>query len=144
MGGADGQEPSLLDASALRQFIRQLEKTDVDELDLQVGSSRLCIRREPGQRTSELGSPALEAASGVPVCAPLTGVYYSRASPDQPAYATAGDEVHAGQVLALIETMKLFNEVIAEVGGEVDRVLVEDGDLVEVGQALMYIRQSRG
>jgi biotin carboxyl carrier protein len=134
---------SLLDPETLRQLLRRLETTDVEELEVVLGSSRLYLRREPGKRAvleTEPRAGATGEPPGVPVVAPLTGVYYSRPTPDQPIFAEQGMIVEAGQVVALIETMKLFNEVITEVSGEVVDILAHDGDLVESGKPIMYVR----
>jgi acetyl-CoA carboxylase biotin carboxyl carrier protein len=141
---ADQEEtrPSLLDGATLRRLFRQLQATDIDELELVHGSSRLYLRREPGQVVGTLVPDEAATggqADGMPISAPLTGVYYSRADPSQEAYVSVGDFVEQGQVVALIETMKLFNEVIAEVSGEITAISVHDGDLVEAGQPLMYV-----
>lgn len=140
-----GTSQSLLDPQTLRELFRQLEATDVDELEVVAGSSRLYLRREPGKRTSVQSVPAPGTTpAGVPVVAPLTGVYYARPTPDQPPFVTPGAPIEAGQVVALIETMKLFNEVVAEIAGEVIDVAVHEGDLVEVGQPIMYLRPHTG
>lgn len=135
---------SLLDPDTIRRLLRRLEATDIEELEVVVGSSRVYLRRDPGQRSVlQAGGKSQEShqsSSGVPVVAPLTGVYYSRPTPDQPAFAEPGMAVEAGQVVALIETMKLFNEVITEVSGEVVTILARDGDLVETGKPIMYVR----
>lgn len=134
---------SLLEPEILRQLLRRLETTDVEELEVVMGTSRLYLRREPGKRAVLETEPNAVAAGhppGIPVVAPLTGVYYSRPTPDQPAFAEPGMTVEAGQVVALIETMKLFNEVITEVTGEVVDILAHDGDLVESGKPIMYVR----
>jgi acetyl-CoA carboxylase biotin carboxyl carrier protein len=135
---------SLLDPDTIRQLLRRLEATDVEELEVVMGSSRLYLRRDPGKRAvlqvAAEGEVPGRSSSGVPVIAPLTGVYYSRPTPDQPAFAEPGMTVEAGQVVALIETMKLFNEVITEVGGEIVDILAHDGDLVEAGKPIMYVR----
>jgi acetyl-CoA carboxylase biotin carboxyl carrier protein len=134
--------PSLLDAATLRRLFRQLQATDIEELELVQGSSRLYLRREPGQvaaSPTRLEPAAGRHEQGTAISAPLTGVYYSRADPSQEPYITVGGYVEKGQVVGLIETMKLFNEVIAELSGEITSIAVNDGDLVEAGQALMYV-----
>lgn len=142
---------SILDPTVLRALLRQLEFTDIDELEVHHGSTRLYLRREPGAGTLSASTDAQTVSArstgassrsrdGVPVMAPLTGVLYARPSPDAPPYVAVGDRVEAGQVVALIETMKLFNEVISESSGEIVSIEHHDGDLVEVGQALMYLR----
>jgi acetyl-CoA carboxylase biotin carboxyl carrier protein len=144
MGESDDSQ-SLLDPGVIQRLILQLSTSDVDELEIADGKSRLYLSREPGALSAGVASEGSGGASqldGVPVPAPLTGVYYSRPSPDQPVFVAPGDVVVAGQVVALIETMKLFNEVTVEIGGEVLRLLNRDGDLVEAGQALLHIRPS--
>jgi len=133
-----------MDPAVIRWVVEELERSDIEELEVEDGSSRLYVRREPSTLPAlAVGDGASEAAQpdGVPISAPLTGVYYSRPSPDQPAFVKPGDIIVTGQVVALIETMKLFNEVVAELSGEVLRLLSRDGDLVEAGHALMYVRQ---
>lgn len=137
---AEDRRPSLLDPTVLRRLFHQLESTDIDELEIVAGDSRLFLRREPGKRPSSQAPPTESVPLGVPVPAPLTGVFYARSSPDQPPFVELGAVIEPGQVVALIETMKLFNEVTVDVGGEVLSVAAQDGDLVEMGQALMYIR----
>jgi acetyl-CoA carboxylase biotin carboxyl carrier protein len=147
MMNAEETRLSLLHADTLRQLLQQLEATDVDELEVVCGSSRLYLRRElrktpptSNARRREL----LSLPSGIPVLAPLTGVFYARPAPDQPPYAAAGEMIVPGQIVGLIETMKLFNEVTAEVAGEVLSVTVQEGDLVEAGQPLMYLKPPEG
>ena len=133
---------SILDPVTLRRLFRHLEATDVDELEMAWGSSRLFVRREPGARTVIRRAPdrAEDRDSlGSPILAPLTGVFYSRASPEQGPFVAPGDIVVQGQIVALIETMKLFNEVVSDRAGEVISIAVADGDLVEVGQPLIYL-----
>lgn len=136
---AEDRRPSLLDPEVLRRLFRQLESTDIDELEIIAGDARLFLRREPGTHPSTPVPPTESVPIGVPVSAPLTGVFYARASPDQPPFVELGALIEPGQVVALIETMKLFNEVTVDVGGEVLSVAAQDGDLVEMGQTLMYI-----
>lgn len=77
--------------------------------------------------------------TGTPVSSPMTGIYYSSSSPGSPAFAKEGDTVQAGQVVGLIEAMKVFNEIIAPVSGLVTKVAAENGKLVQPGDPLLYI-----
>lgn len=140
MPKAGQTDRSILNAETLRHLFRQLEATDVDELELVVGASRIYLRREPGRRAVVERPPDNVVDRGVAVVAPLTGVFFSRPAPDQPPFVEVGARIVRGQLVALIETMKLFNEVTTEVAGEILSVAVSDGDLVETGQPLMYIR----
>ena len=73
------------------------------------------------------------------VSAPLTGVWYTAPSPGARPYIAVGDEIASGQVVGLIEAMKLFNEIKADSGGTVTRILAETGMLVKRQQPLLEI-----
>lgn len=79
------------------------------------------------------------AAAGKDVPAPMVGVVYLQANPDADPYVQVGDSVKKGQVLCLIEAMKLMNEIVAPQDGVVSAILVENENIVEYGQALFRI-----
>jgi acetyl-CoA carboxylase biotin carboxyl carrier protein len=136
---------SLLDPALVGDVVRRLVEAGIDEFELADGVSRLYIKRSPGAGQVEVAlaasSPVAreEVDEGVPIPAPLTGVYYARPAPDQPLFVTVGGAVHVDDVVALIETMKLFNEVKSEIAGRVTRVVAAEGDLVQAGQPLMFV-----
>jgi acetyl-CoA carboxylase biotin carboxyl carrier protein len=80
----------------------------------------------------------------VPIVAPLSGLFYMRPTPADPPFVEIGAAIVPGQVVALIETMKIFNEIKAEIAGEVIDITSREGDLVEVGKPLMYVRPTQG
>jgi acetyl-CoA carboxylase biotin carboxyl carrier protein len=87
-------------------------------------------------------APAAAAAAQKPgnlVTSPFVGTFYRTPAPDQPAFVDVGAVVKKGQVLCIIEAMKLMNEIEAEVAGKVTEILVENGQPVEFGQALFRI-----
>jgi len=86
--------------------------------------------------------PAAEEAGLHEVKSPIVGTFYESPSPGAPAFVKAGDVVQAGQVLCIIEAMKLMNEIEADVGGEIVKRLVNNAQPVEYGQVLFLIRQS--
>ncbi|KAF1712630.1 acetyl-CoA carboxylase, biotin carboxyl carrier protein [Pseudoxanthomonas kalamensis DSM 18571] len=92
---------------------------------------------------SATGGNARPAASDLPdghvMRAPMVGTYYASASPDKPPFATVGQTVKAGDPLAIIEAMKMFNPIEAEVSGTVLAILVENGSPVEFDQPLFVI-----
>jgi acetyl-CoA carboxylase biotin carboxyl carrier protein len=88
---------------------------------------------------AEATPAAAPAAPGTPVKAPIVGTYYSSSSPDAPVYVKVGDSVAAGQVLCIIEAMKLMNEIEAETAGTLREILVKNGEPVEYGQTLFII-----
>ncbi len=74
-----------------------------------------------------------------PVLAPVTGTFYGAPKPDQPAFVEAGDTVEVGQVIGLIEAMKVFSEIHADVAGIVVEISVRNGSLVQHGDVLLYV-----
>lgn len=141
MSDGEDQRGSLLDPERLRHLFGQLQATNVDELEVVFGSSRLYLRRDPGKSTrpSTEGQAAMPP-DGVPVVAPLHGVFYARPSPEEPPFVVPGDVVAAGQVVGLIEKMKMMNNVTVDMEGEVLSVDAQDGELVQTGQPLLFLR----
>ncbi|WP_407538388.1 acetyl-CoA carboxylase biotin carboxyl carrier protein [Deinococcus radiomollis] len=104
----------------------------------------------PAQATAQAAQaqpPVTEAAApatpvptpGTPVKAPIVGTFYTSSSPDAPVYVKVGDTVVAGQILCIIEAMKLMNEIEAETAGTLREILVKNGEPVEYGQTLFII-----
>lgn len=85
-------------------------------------------------------SPKEEINSGNIVKSPIVGTYYRAPSPDKPPFVKVGDKVKKGDVIMIIESMKLMNEVQSEFDGVVERILVTDGQAVEYDQPIMIIR----
>ena len=77
--------------------------------------------------------------SGTPVNSPMTGIFYSSPNPSSPPFVKEGDEVIAGQTIGLIEAMKVFNEVPCPTSGRIARLIVDSGQLVNLGDPLLYI-----
>ena len=73
---------------------------------------------------------------------PIVGTYFAAPSPDAPPFVNVGDRVHVGQVLCIVEAMKLMNEIESEFAGEIVRIHVENGQPVEYGQPLFTIKPS--
>lgn len=76
------------------------------------------------------------------ITSPMVGTFYQSPSPEAPAFVAAGDKVKNDTVVCIVEAMKLFNEIEAEVNGEIVEVLAKDGQLVEYGQPLFLVRQN--
>jgi acetyl-CoA carboxylase biotin carboxyl carrier protein len=77
----------------------------------------------------------------IKVTSPIVGTFYRASSPDKPAYVEVGDTVKKGQVLCIIEAMKLMNEIESEGAGKIVQILVESGAPVEYGEPLFVIEQ---
>jgi acetyl-CoA carboxylase biotin carboxyl carrier protein len=69
----------------------------------------------------------------------MNGIYYAQSSPNAPPFVTEGDEVEDGQVVALIEAMKVFNEIVAPYDGRVTRIVAANNQLVQAGDPLLYL-----
>lgn len=89
---------------------------------------------------SKIGGPAAESPDHDTVKSPMVGSFYAAPSPDQPPYVTVGQTVKKGDVLCIIEAMKLMNEIKSEVSGQVMDILVQNGQPVEFDQPLFKIK----
>jgi len=136
----------MVPVETLRAFVQSIEDSDIEEIELVWHGVRLRVRQDPAGLVPLLSSSNGEAGrpEGIEIAAPLTGVYYARPAPDKEAFVSVGSIVVPGQTVALIETMKLFNEVLAEIEGEVTEIMVAEGDLVEKDQALIRMRAANG
>src|ERR671932_2538365 len=126
-------------------LIALVHASDLAELEIEHGSFVLRIQRDAHAATV---APAAPPAAPLPAAkptepavlrSPQVGTFYLSAEPPGEPFVREGSIVEPGQVIGLIEAMKLINEVEAEVGGVVRRVLVEDGQPVEYGQALFEL-----
>jgi len=95
----------------------------------------------PAEASEAIASaePALPASTARAVRAPLTGIFYAASSPSAPPYVTVGQRVAVGQVIGLIEAMKLFNEIKSDTAGRVVRIVAESGKLVKAKQPLIEV-----
>jgi acetyl-CoA carboxylase biotin carboxyl carrier protein len=91
------------------------------------------------ERASSGAAEPEPAPNGQPITAPMVGTFYAAASPKDQPYIQEGDTIHPGDRVGIIETMKMMNEIDAEIGGRVTRILVQNGQPVEYGQALMLV-----
>ncbi len=96
---------------------------------------------QPAAAAAPAAAPSAPAESeGTAVESPMVGVFYAAPSPDSDPYVTVGSTVNKGDVLCLIEAMKLMNEVTAEKSGTITKVCVENGQVVEYGQPIFMIK----
>lgn len=94
------------------------------------------------QSQNESTTPAVNSAADVAeIKAPLVGVIYFAPSPDKPAFKKQGDKVEKGDVVCVIEAMKMINEVKSDVSGTISNILVEDGSMVEYDQPLFQVKK---
>lgn len=143
----------------LKQVLEMLDQSSVNELTLETDTYKLELKKQGETVTVSHQAPAAPVATPAPVkqtAAPveeeavaddtitinalMVGTFYSRPNPDKPAYVKVGDQIEVGQIVCVLEAMKLFNNLNSEVSGTVVEILVADGDLVEFGQPLFRIR----
>ncbi|HAR5813987.1 TPA: acetyl-CoA carboxylase biotin carboxyl carrier protein [Staphylococcus pseudintermedius] len=100
------------------------------------------VTAEPVQvNAASVDTPTTEAdASLKTITAPMVGTFYKSPFPEESAYVQIGDQVTPDTTVCILEAMKLFNEIQAEVAGEIVEILVEDGQMVEYGQALFKVK----
>jgi acetyl-CoA carboxylase biotin carboxyl carrier protein len=139
----------------VEEIIQVLEGSSVGELELSEGDLEITIRRQPDMvlvsaptqliATNGTNGTVVESSRGaredksVAITAPLTGVYYSAASPTTPQFVNVGETVQVGQVVALVEAMKVFNEITAEVSGRVTALVATNGSVVQKGEVLLRV-----
>jgi acetyl-CoA carboxylase biotin carboxyl carrier protein len=129
-----------LDSTSLRELLDLLRASRVDELEIEAAEARLYIRRTPGDPAAVGNVPALEPeSSAVTVLAPAVGLFHRGTEDGAPPLVGEGEEVEAGQVLAIVEVFRMPTTVDAPVAGTVRRFLVESGQPVEYGQPLVVL-----
>ncbi len=150
-----------MDIRKVKKLIELLEESGISEIEIKEGEEAVRISRAPtGAMMPQYFSapvaapaaapaPAPAAAAPVPtarrkddqnvVPSPMVGTYYAAASPTAPPFVQLGDEVKAGQVLCIIEAMKMMNQIESDRAGKVTAIMCKNGDPVEFGQALFVI-----
>ena len=150
-----------MDLDHLREILELVAQCDISEVEIEEENLRVVVRKHapvqamPQQVTyaapppmaaapaatavSEAAPAAPAAPAGKQVRAPIVGTFYSASSPDAPAFVKVGDNVKVGDVLCIIEAMKLMNEIESEVSGTVTQVLVDNGTAVEYDQPLFVV-----
>lgn len=154
---------SIVTIEEIRELIQLVTDTGVAELEVQRGENRVRIRRAFVAEAHEIAVPNQQAAAKtaganppapaakpepaevsekdlVTVKSPIVGTFYESASPGSPPFVRVGETVQPGKVLCIIESMKLMNEIEAEIGGVIVSKLVPNAQPVEYGEALFAIR----
>jgi acetyl-CoA carboxylase biotin carboxyl carrier protein len=147
------------ETETLKELLEIMHEHDLDALKVKVGDKIFeLVRREGGisvlpmaagagaampaaQATAAAGAPAASTApaNAKKVTAPLVGVFYQSPAPDAEPFVKVGDRVEPGQVLCILEAMKLFNEITSDYAGVVTRIIPENGELVSLGQEMFWI-----
>lgn len=157
----------MLNIDEIRQLIKLIDESSINEFTYENEGSKVELKKQSGtvQTIQQVGAapvqaPAPEAqAKQAPVqdapakeeaakeggnfhkiTSPMVGTFYASSSPEADPYVTVGSKVTESSVVCIVEAMKLFNEIEAEVKGEIVEVLVENGQLVEYGQPLFLVK----
>ena len=159
MAEHSGDETSLL-TDDIRELLRLLAQSDIQEISIKRGGARLHIKRggvvaqvvtqpavlppvvlQAAPAPSPVAAPAggVEMPAGYTITSPMVGTFYNAPSPKDPPFVQEGAEVHVGDVVGIVEAMKMMNEIDSEVAGRVARILVKNGQPVEYGQPLMVV-----
>ena len=149
-----------MDIRKVKKLIELLEESGISELEISEGEESVRISRHPRmamQAPMAMGTPMLQAAplaAAMPatsagehkprndehtVTSPMVGTYYSAASPGAKSFVEIGTEIKVGQILCIIEAMKMMNQIESDKAGRVTAILAKNGEPVEFGQPLFII-----
>lgn len=155
-----------MDIKQIQELVKLVNKSNIGELSIEKNDFKITIKQrkqpvqqfvtpvqqalQPHQQTlppiaSETASPkaqegpSLKTDKLVMIKSPMIGTFYRQSGPDKPLFVNVGDEVEEGQVVCIIEAMKLFNEIESEVSGTIVKVLVDDASPVEFDQPLFLV-----
>ncbi|MCH7321859.1 acetyl-CoA carboxylase biotin carboxyl carrier protein [Solibacillus sp. MA9] len=145
----------LVDASSIDEFVYEADGAKV-KLKKKNGVTEVVAPKKEAAPAAVVPAPApvveapkVEVAPAAPVAdtaelhkitSPMVGTFYQSPNPDSPAYVKVGDKVGDESIVCIVEAMKLFNEIEAEIKGEIVEILVKDGQLVEYGQPLFLVK----
>ncbi len=141
-----------LETGYFKKLAQLLNENGLSELSLQDGDKKVTIKREGNvvKQTEPIRQIIKEEENvevdkqpqkpkRTPILSPMVGSFYSASSPSAPPFVSVGDTIAAGQVVCIIEAMKLMNEIEADVSGKIVQIGVENVQSVEYGQVLMYV-----
>lgn len=151
-----------MDLKEIKKLIKMVEESEISGLMIEEGEMRVKIQKEfNGQayaapiqvaapQAPAPAAPSVPAAAEpekddmeglVAIKAPMVGSFYSASNPESAPYVKEGDAISSGQVVCIIEAMKLFNEIESDISGKIEKILVKNGDAIEYGQDLFLVRQ---
>ena len=148
-----------MDLTDLKGIISLMQRTDLTELEIEVQDLKLRLTRPNANTQTALAQIPVTQLPPTPAAAeklntnenlqakndqnlfksPMVGTFYRKPGPEEPSYVEVGSKVKTGDILCIIEAMKVMNEIKADTDGTIDEILHEDGDAVEYGQPLFRI-----
>ena len=142
-----------MDIRKIKKLIEMLQESDLNEIEIQEGEESVRISRG-SMKSIEVQSAPIESDkadvlstnnetakinSGSPIKSPIVGTFYRKPAPDKPPFIDIGSHVSTGDVVCIVEAMKMMNEIKSEFTGQVTAINVEDGAPVEFDQSLIVI-----
>ena len=138
-----------MDIRKIKKLIEMLQESDLMEIEVKEGEESVRIARG-GQmisHSSQLSPPIIETVAspiatetlGASITSPIVGTFYRKPAPDKPAFIEVGDHVNVGDVVCIIEAMKMMNEIKSAFSGTVTAIKVDDGEPVEFDQQLIIV-----
>ena len=142
-----------MDIRKIKKLIEMLQESDLTEIEVQEGEESVRIARGNNQSLetkSTFTAPSVISAtienkeistveSGSIIRSPIVGTFYRKPAPDKPPFTEIGSHVNAGDVVCIVEAMKMMNEIKSEFTGKVSAINIEDGEPVEFDQSLIVI-----
>ena len=140
----------MLNIAEIQALIKTLDNSSIEKFEYECDEYRLSLKKassevvvkaaqaEPG--VEEAAADEAEEKELIEITAPMVGTFYSAAEPGAEPFVKVGSRIDADSVICILEAMKLFTEVEADVSGEIVEILAKDGDLVEYGQPLFSVK----
>jgi len=147
----------MMELDEIKKLLELLKDTDITELQLERDGARITIKREKfipaweiqsspkqfvfpeAREAKEIKEKAPQAPELATITSPIVGIFHRAPRPEAPPFVEVGGSVKKGQVLCIIEAMKLMNEIESDVDGTVAKILIEEGQPVEYGEPLFLI-----
>ena len=142
-----------MDIRKIKKLIEMLQDSDLTEIEVQEGEESVRIVRGSAQpfevKTTSISPASVNVLSennevvanesGSPIKSPIVGTFYRKPAPDKPPFVEIGTHVNAGDVVCIVEAMKMMNEIKSEFTGKVSAINIDDGEPVEFDQSLIVI-----
>ena len=139
----------MLNLAEIQALIKTLDNSSIEKfeyecdeyrLSLKKGSSTVAVKKAQAEPVVEEEAADAEEKELIEITAPMVGTFYSATEPGAEPFVKVGSKIDADSVICILEAMKLFTEVEADVTGEIVEILAKDGDLVEYGQPLFSVK----
>ena len=139
----------MLNLAEIQALIKTLDNSSIEKfeyecdeyrLSLKKGSSTVAVKKAQAEPVVEEEAADAEEKELIEITAPMVGTFYSATEPGAEPFVKVGSKIDADSVICILDAMKLFTEVEADVSGEIVEILAKDGDLVEYGQPLFSVK----